>query len=102
VLRCGGERTLTKHADEVALKSHLGLEEASKIIANTTELVCNEALVICPIQESKAKVVPVKLRVNSLRSRLERIMHRLYDLESGNEAEKPLNVDLDLYQMENY
>jgi hypothetical protein len=92
---------LTKHADEVALKAHLGLEDANKLVASTTELVCDEALVVCGAHV-KPKVVRVKVRVNSLRGRLGRIMHRLYDLESGGEAEKPLNVDLDLYQMENY
>jgi hypothetical protein len=40
--------------------------------------------------------------MNSLRSKLGRIMHKLYDLESDNEPEKPLNIDLDLYQMENF
>jgi hypothetical protein len=29
-------------------------------------------------------------------------MEKLYDLESHGEPEKKLNVDLDLYQMENY
>jgi hypothetical protein len=42
--------------------------------------------------------------MNSLRSRLGKIMHKLYDLESDNEPEKPLRIDfdVDLYQMENF
>jgi hypothetical protein len=98
---------LTKQApDEAALKPHVPLEGA-KLVESTAELVCNEALVICgahvkPIEESVPKIAPVTIRVNSLRSKVERIMHKLYDLEPDGEPEKPLHVDLDLYQMENY
>jgi hypothetical protein len=46
--------------------------------------------------------MPVKIRVGQLRTRLGRIMQRLYDLEPGGKSERPLNIDLDLYQMENY
>jgi hypothetical protein len=94
---------LTKHADEVAVKAHLGLEDAGKVVASTTELVCDEALVVCgaavkPVQ----KIAPVKVRVNPLRGKVGKAMEKLYDLESHGEPEKKLNVDLDLYQMENY
>ena len=98
---------MTKQADEVTLKGHLPLEGANKIIESTTEMVCNEALVICsahvkPMEESVPKIAPVKISLGSLRSKVERIMHKLYDLESDGEPEKPLDIDLDLYQMENY
>jgi len=107
VLRCGGERALTKHADEMAVKAHLGLDDNDKVIASTAELVCDEALVICnghvkPVKESVPKVAPVKLRVNSVQGNVDKAMHKLYDLEQSGETEKKLNVDLDLYQMENY
>ena len=99
---------MTKQAsDEAALKCHMPLEEANKIVENTAKLMDNNALVILGAHanfedEVKPKRTLVKTRVNSLRSRLGRIMHRLYDLESDNEPEKPLNIDLDLYQMENF
>jgi hypothetical protein len=35
-------------------------------------------------------------------SRLEKATHCLYDLEAAHEPEKHLNLDLDLYQMEDY
>ncbi len=103
MLRCGGGRALTKRVDEVAVKVHLGLDEANKVVASTVELVCDEALVICggrvkPVQE----IVPVKVRVNAMRSKVGKAVHKLYDLEQSGEAEKKLNLDLDLYQMENY
>lgn len=98
---------MTKHIDEVAVKGHIGLDEPSKIFESTTEIVCKEALISCSahvnsLQESQPKVMPVKIRVGQLRTRLGRIMQRLYDLEPGGKSERPLNIDLDLYQMENY
>ena len=45
-----------------------------------------------------------RTKTSTFKSRLGKIMHKLYDLEPDNAPEKPLNVDLgvDLYQMENY
>jgi hypothetical protein len=108
VSRCGGGKALTKQAsDETALKCHVTLEEGNKVSPSVTEAIVKNALVIRsasvrPEQEGKCKRALVKNRVSLLRSRLGRIMRRLYDIESGNETEKPLNIDLDLYQMENY
>jgi hypothetical protein len=103
VLRCGGGRALTKRVDEVAVKAQLGLEDANKVVASTVELVCDEALVLCggrvkPVRE----IAPVKVRVNAVRSKAGKAVHELYDLEQSGAAEKKLNLDLDLYQMENY
>ena len=105
MLRCGGGRALTKH-DEIAAKAQLGLDEANKIVAlaSTTELVCNEALVIGGegVKPVNA-IVPVKVKAATVQSKVGRAVDKLYDLErSGAAAEKKLNVDLDLYQMENY
>jgi hypothetical protein len=110
VLKCGGGRALTKQAsDEATLKCHVVIEEANKVVESATKMMDNNALVICsaqlnPEQEGKPKLTIVKTRINSLRSRLGKIMQRLYDLESGNEPEKPLKIDFDcdLYQMENF
>jgi len=98
---------LTKHADEVTLKSHLSLEDSSKTLSSTAELVCDAALVVCnghvkPVEKSAPKVTPVKVRVQPVQSNVGKITHELYDLEADGESEKKLNVDLDLYQMENY
>jgi hypothetical protein len=108
VLKCGGGKALTKQApDETALRCHVTLEEGKKVSPLVTEAIVKNSLVICgahidPKHEGKRKRALVKTRLSLLRSRLAKIMQRLYDLESGNEPEKPLNIDLDLYQMENF
>jgi hypothetical protein len=110
VLKCGGEKALTKQAsDEAALKCHMPLEDVNKIVENTAKLMDNNALVFLgarlgPERRVKPKRTMVKARMGVLRSRLGKIMHRLYDLEAGKEQEKPLKIDLDLdlYQMENF
>lgn len=52
-------------------------------------------------QEPKLKVARVK-KTHPRKSKLSRATQRLYNLESGNEPEKLLNIELDLYQMETY
>jgi hypothetical protein len=47
--------------------------------------------------QPKKPVVKVKV---TKKSQLEKATHHLYDLESSHAAEKILNIDLDLYQME--
>jgi nucleotidyltransferase/DNA polymerase involved in DNA repair len=106
VLRFGGEKALTKQApDEIALKCHMPLDEANKIVGNTSKLLENNAFAFLDSEEGvKTKRAMAKTRMGSLRSRLGKIMRRLYDLESGNEPEKTLKIefDVDLYQMENF
>jgi hypothetical protein len=85
----------------------VALEEGNKVSSSVTEAIVKNALVIRSSsvrseQEGKRRRALLKTRVSLLRSRLGRIMRGLYDLESGNEPEKPLNIDLDLYQMENF
>ena len=99
---------MTKQApDEAGLKCHVTLEEGTKVSPSVTDAIVKNALAIYsayadPESEGKRKRALVKTRVISLRSRLGRIMRRLYDLESDSEPEKKLNIDLDLYQMENF
>ena len=108
MLKFGGEKALTKQAsDETGLKCHVTLEEGTKVSPSVTDAIVKNALAIygpyvSPESEGKRKRALVKTRVISLRSRLGRIMRRLYDLESDSEPEKKLNIDFDLYQMENY
>ena len=91
--------------DETGLKCHVTLEEGAKV--SVTDAIVTNALAIYgsyvePLPEGKPKRALVKNRVVSLRSRLGKIMRRLHDLETEGEPEKKLNVDLDLYQMENF
>ena len=98
---------MTKHADEIAVKAQLGIEDATKVVESTAEAICDEAFVVCdatvkPILKSAPKIAPIKTMVKPLQAKEDKTLHKLYDLERSGEPEKPLNVDLDLYQMENY
>jgi hypothetical protein len=83
------------------------LEEANKIVEGGVKLMDVDSLAflganVVSGRRVKPKRVQVKTRVSSLRSRLGRIMHRLYDLEPDNEPEgtTKIELDVDLYQME--
>ena len=108
MLKYGGGRALTKQVpDETALRCNVTLEEGNKVSPLVTEAIVKNALVLCgshidPEHEGKQKRAPVKTSSRLLSRRLVRVMQRLYDLESGNDPEKLLNIDLDLYQMENF
>ena len=98
---------MTKHDPvENALKCSLTIEDGNKMSLNVSDLVAeNVANLYNPgilvEQEPKLKVVRVK-KASTKRSRLYRVTQKLYNLESGNEPEKPLHIELDLYQMETY
>jgi hypothetical protein len=108
VPRCGGERALTKQApDENALRCHVALEEANKVASSVAGLLEKNAFVIPDGhidfgEEVKPKVRLAKAKMNSRRNRLGKITQKLYDLEPHGKPEKALNIDLDLYQMENF
>ena len=92
---------------ENTLKCNLAIDEPSKVGLDLSKLV-EENLVAMfipkafPEQQPKLKGAHVGKKAKPKRSRLARITQRLYDLESCNEPEKPLNIELDLYQMEDY
>lgn len=99
---------MTKHIpDESIQKCPLGLDEANKIVETTAKAMDSHALFICgthvnPAPEDKLRITKVKTRIHSLKTKVGKAMQRLYDIESGNEPEKPLKIDfnVDLYQME--
>ena len=93
---------MTKHLDE-ALKGHLPLDTPK--IESAAEVVCDEAVVICSGRvKPMPKIAPVKLKakVNAVEHKLDNAVDKLYDLEQGCATGKPVKVDLDLYQMEDY
>jgi cell division GTPase FtsZ len=110
VLRCGGGKALTKHSvDETALKCHVTVEGANKVSENVTKMMDSNALVICdvnasPENEDQLKTTLIKTGMKSKTDMLGKIMPELYNLENCAESEKPVKIDLDLdlYQMENY
>jgi hypothetical protein len=101
VLKFGGGKALTKQpVDENALKLHVEVEELTKVGEVDAIMVCG-AQVSSKLEE-RVKVVPVENEMESEGGRLGKIMLELYDLENGVEPEKhmKINLDLDLYQME--
>ncbi|MGA3060921.1 MAG: hypothetical protein ABSD92_11195 [Candidatus Bathyarchaeia archaeon] len=95
---------MTKNIHEEALKSisidDAKIEVCPKIIDNT--LVIGSTRTVRKAK-TKMSIGMVKNKVPVKRtSRLEKATQHLYDLEAIHEPEKPLNIDLGLYQMENY
>ena len=95
---------MTKHLHEDHLKLALSLEDTKievtpKIIDNTLVL---GASAILPKSKEKMKVRMVKAKVTVKKSRLDKATSHLYDLEDTCGPEKALNIDLGLYQMEDY
>jgi hypothetical protein len=96
------------------LKNPLGLDELKvdimpKMIDNIINLESGR-IVAQPVMPT---VAPVKLKVKTVkaakpraatprRSRLDRATMHLFDLDAGCKPEKALNIDLDLYQMEDF
>ena len=88
---------------------HMTIEEANRVGEIVTEMMDGSALVIWgarvnPEQEGKLKVTLVMTGINSqsVHSELKKIAPQLYNLETYAEPENSLNIDLNLYQMENY
>lgn len=104
---------MTKHLpDEAALKCHVDVADVAKVGLGVSDVLEKNALALggagfgSVVREDqvKPKLVHMRTRVSSFKTRLGRIMQKLYDLEQDAAPEKPLNVDLgvDLYQMEDY
>jgi cell division protein FtsZ len=89
--------------------SQMTIEEANRVGEIVTEMMDCNALVIWgarvnPQQSGKIKVTLVMTGVNSphLLSGIGTIAPQLFNLEPYAEPEKPLNLDIDLYQMESH
>ena len=101
---------MTKHtADETTLKCHISVEGNNKVSESTTKIMDNNARVIydvnaSPEKENQIKTTPIKTGIKSETDRLGKIMPELYNLENciGSEKSVKIDLDLDLYQMENY
>jgi hypothetical protein len=99
---------LTKQESaENTLKCHLSIEESGKIGLDVINLREDNVAALCnkqvfAEQEPKLKVAPVVKEVVTKRSKLGTVTQNLYNLEPENTTEKSLNIELDLYQMEDY
>ncbi len=89
------------------LKLHLNLDETKVEVTQVTpQIIDNSVMIAAPHvmgkNQRKVKARMVKAKVTVKKSRLERATSHLYDLEDSCAAEKTLNIDLDLYQMEDF
>jgi hypothetical protein len=109
VLKSGGERALTKNLHD-EMKCNLSLEDAGKItvapVSPVSPALIDDSLVItapCIVTKpKKVKVRMVKEKVTARKTRLDKATSHLYDLEDTHGPEKCLNIDLGLYQMEDF
>ena len=86
------------------LKCNLTLDDdkveiTPQIIDNTIQI---DVTHVMHKPKDKMKVRVVKAKVPVKRSNLHKTTNHLYDLEDCTGPEKRLNIDLDLYQMEEY
>ncbi len=85
------------------LKCHLPLDDAKVEVA--PQIIDNTMVIRAPHvmhkTQGKVKSRMVK-KVTAKKSRLERATNNLYDLEDSCAPEKALNIDLGLYQMEDF
>ena len=95
---------MTKNVHEDALKplciDDAKIEVSPKMIDNSV-VIGGSHVVRKPKNKMNIRMVKNKMPVKKT-SRLEKATRCLYDLEEGHEPEKPLNIDLGLYQMEDY
>lgn len=96
-----------QESTENTLKSQLSIEDANRVSLGVGKLVeeniaslCNHHVLV--EQEPKVRVARVVRKAYPKRSRLGKVTQRLYNLEHGNEPERSLNIELDIYQMETY
>lgn len=91
---------------ESTLKGQLSVEDAKMEMVVRDLLNDNVAVLrndqLDTEQEPKLQIARVAKRTHPRRNKLGRITRRLYNLESENEPEKQLNIELNLYQMETY
>jgi len=96
---------LTKHIQDETLKAPFTIEDAKVEAApkniDNSMLIDGPRIVHKPKNKMNTRMVKSKVLVKRT-SRLEKATQHLYDLEDAHEPEKPLNIDLGIYQMEDY
>jgi hypothetical protein len=89
---------LTKPAPEDTLKCHLIVEEPKELVEETTIAVSNRQT--SPELKNKIKVPQITTGIKPIRKEPRKTVPKLYNLEDCAESEKPVKINLDLYQME--
>jgi hypothetical protein len=106
VLKCGVERALTKQESaEPVQRCSLEVEEVGKMSPICIQKMLEDnafiihSVKIMPSQGSNQKK-PLPALSSFKLSKLDKATRKLYDLEPNCQTEKPLKIDLNLYQME--
>lgn len=94
---------MTKHVHDEALKCPLNIDNVKvevvpKILDNSLAIAGGR---IIP-EPTELSARTVKPKVTAKKTKLGKALSQLYNLEVGNKPDKLLNLDLDLYQMENF
>ena len=95
---------MTKHIHD-ELKCNISIDDAKMEVAPAMiepSLVIAAPRIVCKPKTTKVKVRTVKPKVTAKKSRLDKATSHLYDLEDSHGPEKALNIDLGLYQMEDF
>lgn len=97
---------MTKHEPiETSLKCPVSIEETNTMNLNVNDIIAENVakLYASPVfleETPKLKAIRVKKTRATKQSILGRATRKLYNMESDIEPEKPLHIELDLYQME--
>jgi hypothetical protein len=89
---------------EEAFKSPLTIEDPKlEVVPKSIDhaMVIGGSQVVRKPKTTKVRMVKSKMSAKKI-SRLEKVTANLYDLEDAHGPEKPLHIDLNLYQMEDY
>jgi hypothetical protein len=94
---------LTKHLHD-ELKCNLTIEDAKlePTLIDNSLAIAAPTRIVCKPKSTKVKTRVVKAKMTTKKSRLDRATANLYDLEDSHGPEKALNIDLGLYQMEDF
>ena len=90
---------MTKNTPEDnTLKCHLTVEEPKKLVEENALAVCSVQTI--PELKSNLEVTSITTGIKPKKTGVEKMVPELYNLEDDDESEKPVKIDLDLYQME--
>ena len=94
---------MTKHVHD-ELKCNLSVERVKVDVTPVAPALLDNSLVIAAtgIIAKPENARMVKTKMTPRKSRLDRVTRHLYDLEDSHGPEKSLNIDLGLYQMEDF
>jgi hypothetical protein len=94
---------LTKHLND-DLKCNLTIEDSQvePALIDNTLVISEPTHSICKPKSTAEKTRVVKAKMTTKKTHIDEVTANLYDLEDSHGSEKDLNIDLGLYQMEDF